>query len=134
MLDHRVPFGFYAAAAFNIFGMALFSKGLTNTVLFDTDPAMFSRPACVLVMIWGLAYAAQARSWRTGPAVTAVFAVEKAVFAVWWAVWMAGHSGELPAIVAQDPLAGAFYGAYGAGDAAFMVFFGWAAWRARRPS
>ena len=51
MHDLRIPFGFYAAAAFNIAGMALFSKGLTNTVLFDTDPAMFSRPACLLVMM-----------------------------------------------------------------------------------
>ena len=124
--------GFYAAAAFNLLGMGLFSKGLTNTVLFETDPVMFSRPACLLVMVWGLAYAAQAHAWRVSPAVTAVLALEKLVFAAWWAVWMERHAADLTAVAARDALAGAFYGAYGLGDAAFMVFFAVAAARAVR--
>jgi hypothetical protein len=130
MNDDKVRFGFLAAAAFNVLGIGLFTEGLTNRVLFETDPAVFSLPGCVLIMVWGLAYAAQARSWRAAPAVSAVFAVEKALFAGWWLVWMAGHAGDLAGIAAKDPLAGAFYGAYGAGDAAFMGFFAWAAWRA----
>ena len=131
MNDDRVKLGFFSAAASNIVGMAVFSKLLTNTVLFETDPAVFSLPGCVLIMVWGLAYAAQSRSWRVAPAISAVFAVEKRLFAGWWLAWMAKHSGELPEIAARDPLAAAFYGAYGAGDGAFMLFFAWAAWKAR---
>lgn len=123
--------GFWAAAAFNIVGMGVFSKGLTNTVLFETDAEMFSRPGCALVMVWGLAYAAQSLSWRASPAVSAVFAVEKLVYVGWWLAWIARHGGEIGAIAARDPLAGFFYAAYGLGDAAFMVFFVVAALRAR---
>ena len=129
MIPDPARYGFYAAAAFNVVGMALFSKGLTNTALFAVDPEVFSRPGCVLVMVWGLAYAAQARAWQAAPAVSAVFALEKLLFAGRWVWWMSAHGSELPTIAAEDPLAGAFYGAYGAGDAAFMGFFAWAAWR-----
>ena len=131
MQDDRVRYGFYAAAAFNIVGMTVFSKGLTNTELFAVDAEVFSLPGCVLIMVWGLAYAGQSAAWRVAPAVTAVFALEKLLFAGRWLWWMAAHASELPAITARDPLAGAFYGAYGLGDAAFMVFFAWAAWRAQ---
>ena len=131
MQDDRVRYGFYAAAAFNIVGMGLFSRGLTNTELFAVDAEVFSLPGCVLILVWGLAYAGQSAAWRVAPGVTAVFALEKLLFAGRWLWWMAAHASELPAITARDPLAGAFYGAYGLGDAAFMVFFAWAAWRAQ---
>ncbi|MFN7147390.1 MAG: hypothetical protein ACK4YP_26720 [Myxococcota bacterium] len=130
-MHDNVTRGFQAAAAFNLVGMGVFSKGLTNTVLFETDPEMFSRPGCLLVMVWGLAYLALARTWRASPAVAAVFAVEKLVYVAWWGAWMARHAGDLPAVLERDLLAGVFYAAYGLGDAAFMVFFAWAALRAR---
>ena len=123
--------GFLAAAAFNIVGILVFTRGLTNTALFDTDPAVFSRQGCVLILIWGLAYAAQSRTWRQAPLLSLVFAIEKACFAGWWALWMSQHAGELGALAERDPMAAAFYGAYGLGDAAFMGFFLWA-YRAAR--
>ena len=126
-VDRRFRAGFYAAAAYNIGGLLVFSKGFTNTVLFDTDPVLFSIPGCLLVMIWGLAYAAQSRSWRSGPAVSAVFALEKAFYAGWWVWWLAENHARLPDIYAADALAGAFYSVYGLGDAAFGVFFAMAA-------
>lgn len=130
-MDTWITRGFWAAAAFNIVGMAVFSKLLTNTILFETDPEMFSRPACVLVMIWGLAYLAQSLSWRSAPAVTAVFVVEKAIFAGWWGFWLWGHASQVPEIMARDLLAGSFYAVYGAGDAVFMVFFAFVSLRTR---
>ncbi|MBI5366032.1 MAG: hypothetical protein HZA54_03265 [Planctomycetes bacterium] len=134
MNDARIRLGFVAAAAFNIGGILVFTRALTNQAIFATDPAMFSRPACLLVMVWGLAYAAQARSWRAAPAISAVFALEKFIYAAWWCVWLAHRGGELAALAERDLPAGVFYAVYGAGDAAFGLFFAWAAWRARRPA
>jgi hypothetical protein len=131
-MTDRMTWGFWAAAAYNIAGMLVFSKVLTNTAMFEADPLMFSRPACLLVMVWGLAYLAQSFSWRTAPAVSAVFALEKAIFAGWWVIWLVGHATEIPALLQQDFFAGAFYAVYGLGDAAFMVFFAAAAVLARR--
>lgn len=131
MNDPYVRIGFYAAAAYNIVGMLVFSKGFTNDVLFSTDPGLFSRQGCVLVMIWGLVFLAQSTSWRVAPWVSAAFALEKVFFASSWALWMATESHRLPEITAADPLAGAFYAVYGVGDALFAVFFAWAFLRAR---
>lgn len=132
MSDSLVRIGFYAAAAFNIVGMAVFSKLLTNDVLFDTDPGLFSKQGCALVVIWGLAYLAQSASWRAAPWVSAVFAIEKVFFAGAWLLWMMRDAHRLPEIAAADPLAGAFYGLYGIGDGLFAVFFAWAFVKARK--
>ncbi|MBI3272723.1 MAG: hypothetical protein HYZ53_27295 [Planctomycetes bacterium] len=131
-MDAGVRLGFVAAAAFNLGGILLFTRAFTNRAIFETDPAMFSRPACLLVMVWGLAYAAQSRSWRAAPALSAVFALEKFIYAAWWGAWLWNHGGELAVLAERDRLAGMFYGSYGAGDAVFGVFFAWAAWQARR--
>jgi hypothetical protein len=126
----RTKAGFLAAALFNIGGILVFSKAFTNAALFETDPVMFSRPGCVLVIVWGLAYAAQSRTWRQAPAISAVFALEKFFYAGWWLAWLMTH--DLAPVFERDALAGAFYALYGAGDAAFGLFFVLAAWRARR--
>ncbi len=130
MSDRLITGGFWAAAAFNVVGILSATDGLTNEVLFSVDP-LFSRGGCLAVMVWGLLYAAQSRTWRVAPAITAVLAVEKAFYAGWWAVWLARHGSELPALTAADPSVASFYRTYGAGDAAFAVFFAYAAWRAR---
>lgn len=133
MVDRVVTAGFWLAAAFNVVGILSATDGLTNEVLFAVDP-LFSRGGCVAVMLWGALYAAQSRTWRVAPAVTAVLAVEKAFYAAWWATWLRAHGAELPALTAADPAVASFYRTYGAGDAAFAVFFAYAAWRgARRP-
>ncbi len=132
MRDRWVRIGFYAAAAYNIGGMLVFTRLGTNQVLFDTDPALFSAAGCALVVVWGLAYLAQSVHWREAPFVSAVFVIEKLFFAGWWAVWLASDGHRLPEITAADPLAGAFYGLYGAGDAVSAVFFACAFLQARR--
>jgi hypothetical protein len=132
MSDRRVRAGFWAAAIFNIAGMLIFSKAFTNELLFTTDPQMFSRPGCVLVMVWGLAYLAQSRTWREAPAISAVFALEKFIYAGWWIVWISQYAATLASLFERDLLTGAFYSLYGAGDAAFGVFFAIAAFKARR--
>lgn len=134
MNENFVRLGFYAAAAFNIVGMLVFSRGLTNTTLFEVDPGLFSIQGCILVMVWGLAYLAQSVSWQAAPAISAVFALEKVFFVGAWLVWMSRYAHMLPEISAKDSLAAGFYGLYGVGDGLFALFFGWAAvraWRAR---
>jgi hypothetical protein len=130
--DDRVRYGFYVAGAFNIVGILFFTRLFTNRVLFETDPALFSSAGCAVIVLWGLAYIAQSASWRQAPWVSAAFAIEKLFFAAWWGAWLASDGHRLAEIRAADMLAGAFYGLYGAGDALFMVFFAWAALRARR--
>lgn len=118
-----IKIGFASAAAYNIVGITLFSRGFTNEVLFTTDPALFSRAACVVVAIWGLAYLSLAPHADKAPYVSLAFALEKAFYAAWWLRWIIGHSAQIPDIAAHDPLAGSFYAVYGLGDASFMVFF-----------
>lgn len=132
-MDSALTWGFWAAAAYNVVGILVFSHGLTNGVLFAADP-LFGLGGCIGVILWGLAYAAQSRTWRQAPAVSAVFALEKVFYAGWWAAWLAEHGATLPALAAQSASAAAFYSVYGLGDAAFAVVFAAAAWRARSPA
>ncbi len=133
MFDRFVTAGFLLAAAVNVVGILSASDGLTNEVLFSVDP-LFSRGGCVAVVLWGMLYAAQAPTWRAAPAVTAVLAAEKAFYAAWWATWTRAHGADLPALTAADPSVASFFRVYGPIDAAFALFFGYAAWRAaRRP-
>lgn len=127
MHQARIKLGFYAGAIFNIAGILVFTRAFTNDAFFQADPAMFSRPACVVVILWGLAYAAQARTWQTAPAISLVFALEKLVYVLWWVWWLAMHGQDLGVIFDRDAMAGVFYGIYGAGDALFCLFFAWAA-------
>lgn len=126
----RTQAGFWAAAVFNIAGMLVFTRAFTNDALFEADPLMFSQPGCVLVIVWGLAYAAQSRSWRQAPAISAVLSLEKFIYAAWWLYWLSTH--DLTPVFERYAMAGAFYALYGAGDASFGVFFAMAALRARR--
>lgn len=130
MNDTSVRLGFHLAAAFNIVGILVFTRLFTSEVFFAIDPGLFSRQGCMLVMVWGLAYAAQAASWRAAPGVSAVFAVEKLFFAGSWLVWMSGNALRLPELFAADPLAGVFFGIYGVGDGLFALFFAVAALKA----
>ena len=132
-VDGLVTVGFWVAAGFNVVGMLVSTDGLTNEVLFSVDP-LFSRGGCLAVLCWGLAFAAQARSWRVAPAVSAAFAVEKSFYAAWWANWYRAHGSDLPALTAADPSVASFFRVYGPADAAFAVFFALAAWRAARRS
>ena len=88
-----------------------------------TEDPLFDPWGCVLVVVWGLAYLCAA--WRPFalPWLAAVFMVEKAVYAVHWAMWHADSTVSMEAILDADPMAASFYGSYGLGDAAFGVFF-----------
>lgn len=120
--------GFVLAGLYNS-GIGIFSRGFGDT-LAAVDP-LFTGKECVAIQLWGLAYLALWNRHDVVPALSAVFCLEKLFYGVHWVLWIRTHGGELPDMVAQDPMTGFFFSIYGAGDLAFMVFFACAAWRWR---
>ena len=124
----RTRMGFTIAALYNLC-IVIFSRGFSD-VLGAVDP-LFGSGGSVGILLWGMAYYALRNRYAQAPAVALVFAVEKLFYAAHWAVWMGGHSGELPGLFDADPMTGLFFAIYGAGDALFMVFFFWVSWTHR---
>lgn len=121
MTDRMLQNGLLAAAAMNIGGVLLFSKGFTNAAVNEADPVVMSNFGLLMIMVWGLAYAGASTirtdlRWLLG-----VFVIEKLVYGIVWVKWLWANS--LPALYERDSLAGIFFGIYGFNDLAFMVFF-----------
>ncbi len=116
--------GFVAAAAFNIIGMLVVSKGLTNPLMAATDPVVYSLMGQIAVLLWGFAYLAVARSYLNVPFLLLVFCVEKLVYFTAWLMWLSTNGHMLPRIEAVSPTTAGFFMTYGAGDGLFAIFFG----------
>ena len=116
--------GFVAAAAFNIIGMLVVSKFLTNPLLAETDPVVYSWMGQISVLLWGFAYLAVARTYRDVPFLLLVFCVEKTVYFMAWLMWLSTNGHTLPRIEALSPTTAGFFMTYGAGDGLFAIFFG----------
>lgn len=129
MNETMIKRGFVAAAAMNIGGVMLFSKGLTNTALMETDPVVMSSFGLIMIMVWGLAYLGAAFTTGSLKWLAGAFAIEKLVYVVAWVTWVSSHS--LQAVYAEDLFAGIFYSIYGLNDGLFMLFFAWVYFRAR---
>ena len=133
-LNHPNPIivkGFWAAGAYNVLGMLVFSKLFTNPVLAAVDPAVFSTIGQVAIILWGLAYLSVARSYHHVPLLVLAFAIEKLVYAGIWLAWMIEKGNTIPAIAQDSLLSAMFFAVYGAGDFLFSVFFAWVAWKSR---
>jgi hypothetical protein len=124
----KIRYGFIIAGIYNSF-IILFSLGFSEN-LGIIDP-LFSSSGCIGILLWGAAYFALAQRYQEAPSVAAVFCLEKGFYAAHWGLWMNQNINDLASIFASDMLAGLFYAIYGAGDAMFMVFFGWVAWTYR---
>ncbi len=119
--------GFFLAGAVNVFGMLAVSKFFSNSLLSALEPAIFSWLGQLAIVLWGLAYWAVARCYRTVWALVLVFCVEKMVYAAAWLLWLLQHGESLAAVASQSLMTAVFFGVYGAGDFAFGLFFGWVA-------
>lgn len=117
--------GFWLAGAYNIFGVLLFSKLFTNSLLSSLDPAVFSWLGLVAVILWGLAYCSVAKTYHYVPSLLLVFVVEKALYTVTWLMWLIKNGSTLPGLFSESPLTATYYSIYGAGDFAFGLFFLW---------
>ncbi|GMQ48536.1 hypothetical protein [Vibrio sp. 10N] len=118
-----VKLGFIAAAAMNIGGVLVFSRGFNNPVINEFDPVVMSNFGLLMIVVWGLAYLGAASissgvKWLAG-----AFAIEKLVYVCVWLQWFLGNS--LSAVYEQDLFAGIFYSIYGLNDFVFMLFFAW---------
>ncbi len=123
---------FWLAGAVNVIGVLVVSQFFTNALPSSLDPATFSSPGLVAVMLWGLAYAAVATSYASVPWLVLVFAAEKALYVVCWLTWISREGSTLPSVFSQSPLTAAFLAIYGPIDFAFGSFFLWVALRSLR--
>ena len=119
--------GFWLASAYNVLGVLVFSKLFTNRLLSSLDPAVFSWLGLVSILLWGVAYASVAKSYRSVPYLVLVFFVEKMIYAMTWLTWLVRNGGMLPSLYSESPLTAVFFSIYGAGDFVFGLFFLWVA-------
>jgi len=115
--------GILLAAAYNIFGILIFSQGFSNPLLAQQDPAVFSWLGQVSILLWGLAYGAVAYRYLEVPSLLVVFFVEKMLYVVTWLCWLNTHASKLPELFNTSPLTALFFAVYGAGDLLFGLMF-----------
>ena len=118
---------YYSAALVNTLGVLLFTKGLTNQSLMQTDPSLFSHIGIVLIMVWGLCYYACAKAAMHYSSISIVFAIEKLVYVCAWVLFVQA-APDWSNLYAQDLLTGLFYSIYGIVDALYMMFFAYTAY------
>ena len=121
--ESRIVKGFWFAGAYNIFGVLVFSKFFTNSLLSSLDPAVFSWFGLIAIMLWGFAYCSVAKSCQSVPYLVLVFFVEKMIYTITWLKWLARNWSTLPSLFPESPVTALFYSVYGAGDFIFGLFF-----------
>jgi hypothetical protein len=117
-------------------GILVFNAGFTNAeALAAPNPAMFSPFGQLMVLVWGLAFAAAGLSEDASPAVWAVFALEKLCYVAGFVHWHStqDHYKQLKWTEAvfswemtSDPtplLAPVFHHIYGFLDAMYLLLF-----------
>lgn len=120
-----MTWGFLAAAAFNILGMLGHTSGFTRTPAEALLPSLFGPESCLLIVLWGMAYAAVARRWHQVPALCVVFAFEKLFYTITWVRFW--QTASVDAVLRDHPDAAPLLMAYGVGDGLFGLMFGVAA-------
>ena len=121
----RISKGFWLAGAYNVGGVLSFSQFFQNDLLFSNDPLVFSWVGLAAIILWGLAYAAVAQSYRAVPYLVLLFFLEKMLYVVTWLLWLAEHGERWPELFVLSPLTAVFFAVYGAGDLLFGLFFLW---------
>jgi hypothetical protein len=115
--------GFIASGLSNTVAILIFSKGFTNDVIPETDPVVMSYFGLLMIMVWGIAYIAVAKSFQNVKWLVGVFVIEKLAYVIAYVHWFTNNS--LQQVYDKDLLAGMFFSVYGWNDFVFMLFFGY---------
>jgi hypothetical protein len=121
MKDSIIRKGFILSGIVNILGILVFTKLFSSTAISEADPNVMSPFGLYMIMVWGLAFIAMAKSFHKAKWVIAVFCVEKISYVFCWGIWMLDH--DLPILFEKDVFAGTFYALYGPNDLIFFLFF-----------
>ena len=109
------------------FGILLFNVGLTQwEPIAALDPNVFSHHGQLMILVWGLAFAAAGISDDGSSRIWFAFAVEKAMYVFAWLSWMSTH--DALALLRASPqdlsiLAPLFMSIYGPVDLVFFLAF-----------
>lgn len=131
---------FYLSGLINILGIGILahgdirqyiigslSSGYSVSVVYDSParyyPQVFGAEGCIGVILWGLAYIAVARKYKTLPLLCLVFCLEKIFYTVTWVNWYWSRYEEIGTFERGSPLLGLFFRLYGYNDAFFAVVF-----------
>ena len=121
MTKSLITKGFIASGIMNTIGVLIFTKGFTNDAIPETDPVVMSYFGLLMIMVWGLAFIAVAKSFDKVIWLVGVFVLEKLAYVIAYSYWFSNHS--LSAVYEKDLFAGVFYSVYGLNDFLFMLFF-----------
>ena len=108
------------------FGILLFNVGLTQwEPIAALDPNVFSHHGQLMILVWGLAFAAAGVSDDGSSRIWFAFAVEKAMYVLAWLSWMSKHDplALLRASHGLTFLAPLFMSIYGPVDLVFFLAF-----------
>lgn len=126
MISKGISRGFIAAGAWNIFG---FCVGVMVPYISELYPVVFSQFGLTVVLLLGLIYISVANTYPHVRWTIFVFALIKLLYVISWVYWISRHGSELAHIFKNSFLSWLFYASYGAGDAAFGLFFLWVFFR-----
>jgi hypothetical protein len=113
--------GFIFSGLMNIFGVLIFSRVFTNSIIQEFDKQAMSNFGLVMIVVWGMAYISVSKSFYKVKWLIGVFAVEKFIYATHWTNWLLNNS--LSDVFEKDKMAGLFYTIYGVNDWIFFIFF-----------
>ena len=123
MTSNAISKGFIISGVMNTIGILIFSKFFTNEVIPNSDPVVMSYFGLLMIMVWGCAFIAVAKTFEKVGWLIAIFTVEKLCYVIAFILWHSSHN--VIQVYEHDLLAGLFYSFYGLNDFIFMVFFGY---------
>lgn len=113
--------GFILSGLMNIFGVLIFSRFFTNSVIPEYDSQAMSDFGLLMIVVWGFVFLSVSKNYDKVPWLIGVFVLEKLVYASHWTNWMINN--KLSEVFTKDKMAGIFYAIYGMNDWIFFFFF-----------
>ena len=113
--------GFILSGLSNIVAVLILSRFFTNEFIPKYDNIVMSNFGLLMIVVWGFAYISVAKDYSKVKWLVAVFAVEKLIYAIIWALWRLKN--DVSPIFDEDIMAGIFYSIYGINDIIFFFFF-----------